>query len=128
VKERRREGGAERLLMTLKEGKGESCVLDKTLLFPVIITSNFLHFNSLPFSPILFYFLHLFPSIFFFRALESEKENFNREKVNLLHYVQEIEKNIEAERQQEKAEMREKGELLPFFFYCFPSIFVLFCC
>jgi hypothetical protein len=49
--------------------------------------------------------------------LESEKENFNREKMNLLHYVQEIEKNTEAERQQEKAEMREKGELLPLFYH-----------
>jgi hypothetical protein len=46
------------------------------------------------------------------RALESEKENFSREKINLLQYVEEIEKNIEKERQQEKAEMREKGKRL----------------
>jgi hypothetical protein len=94
------------------------CLKNSTL-FPYYL----LHFHysySLPFSPILFYFLHSFPPIlkhFFYRALESEKENFNREKMNLLHYVQEIEKNTEAERQQEKAEMREKGELLPLFYH-----------
>ena len=67
----------------------------------------------LSFSFILQYFFNFnfnFYIFYYNRALESEKENFSREKINLLHYVEEMEKNIEKERQQEKAEMREKGE------------------